>query len=301
MNDFVPNIKVPESFKAFLNTIETEIATIPEKGSLSWGCWMCEELWQQSQLQIHQFFKENEIKLFKNILSYLWQIVDGKATKTLHSLLDYYQTLQTVDTLHLDLPDPDERVVYELVASLKSMLQYAIDPENNCALQLSKAVISVIDTRLQIEDKDIYTPEGFADAALQNELKAQLYMVWMLQKYKHIKSFDKHLFRNGNFPKLNREKVIAIVEAYRQNYPSLQKDALTHLQFTPSWDIEGLVWILTSEYELFGELREYWYVVSDKTAQVAYLFNEYGDKNLHIIPPKPKKKKRIHGVRTIDY
>ena len=300
-NDLVPHIQVPDSFKSYLNTIETQINTLPKEAFLPWSCWVCEELWQQSQLQITHFFEENEIQLFQDILNYLWQMVDEAITPDLNTLSSYYLSLQNIDESYLDETDPDEKVLYELIVSLDHLLQCSLKTQYNCALPLSQALIDVIDVCLQLEDKDILTPEGFANASVQNEIKAQLYMIWELRNY-GLKSDQKHLFRNGKFPQLNREKVIAIVETYRENYPSSDY-TFTELQFVTKWkDVQGnMAWILTAEGELFGEHKHCLYVVSDETQRVAYIIDEFGGIHSPYPLPKPKKKKRIHGVRTTDY
>ena len=48
-------------------------------------------------------------------------------------------------------------------------------------------------------------------------------------------------------------------------------------------DVEGdKAWIVTGEFELFGEIREFFYVISDQTGEVAYTFDELGNRDPHI-------------------
>lgn len=45
-----------------------------------------------------------------------------------------------------------------------------------------------------------------------------------------------------------------------------------------SFDVNGdKAWIVTGEFELFGKIREFFYVISDKTGKVEYTFDELGN------------------------
>lgn len=48
-------------------------------------------------------------------------------------------------------------------------------------------------------------------------------------------------------------------------------------------------WIVTGEFELFGKIREFFYVISDKTGKVEYTFDELGNRDPHIKRSLPKK------------
>lgn len=45
-----------------------------------------------------------------------------------------------------------------------------------------------------------------------------------------------------------------------------------------SFDVNGdKAWIVTGEFELFGKIREFFYVICDKTGKVEYTFDELGN------------------------
>ena len=88
---------------------------------------------------------------------------------------------------------------------------------------------------------------------------------------------------------LTEKEVLEIVEKYKRWFPKI-KDTLTKIQFSPNYDVQGKkVWIVTGESELLGNIWEFWYVVSDKTAKVEYTFDKYGNRNPHIERPMPKE------------
>ena len=59
---------------------------------------------------------------------------------------------------------------------------------------ISQSIINVIDIMLQDEDKDILSKEGFQDALVQNEVKAQFEMISLLKEKKLTSEF-KHWLR----------------------------------------------------------------------------------------------------------
>ena len=62
------------------------------------------------------------------------------------------------------------------------------------------------------------------------------------------------------------------------------------IELNLSFDVEGdKAWIVTGEFELFGEIREFFYVISDQTGEVAYTFDELGNRDPHIERPMPKE------------
>jgi len=89
--------------------------------------------------------------------------------------------------------------------------------------------------------------------------------------------------------RLTEKEVLEIVEKYKEQFPRI-KDTLTKIQFSPNYDVLGKeAWIVTGESELLGELWEFWYVVSDKTGEVEYTFDKYGNRDPHIERPMPKE------------
>lgn len=56
---------------------------------------------------------------------------------------------------------------------------------------------------------------------------------------------------------------------------------ISSAKYHEKFDVEGQkAWIAKSFYELFGEKKEYFYIISDKTGEVEYTMNEHGK---HII------------------
>lgn len=89
--------------------------------------------------------------------------------------------------------------------------------------------------------------------------------------------------------KLTEKKIFEIVKKYKEQYPEIE-DNLTKIEFSPNFNVTGKkAWIVTGESELFGEIREFWYVVSDETGKVEYTFDEYGNRDPHIEKPMPKE------------
>lgn len=85
--------------------------------------------------------------------------------------------------------------------------------------------------------------------------------------------------------RLTEREVVEIVEKYKEQFPKT-KDTLTKIQFSPNYDVLGKeAWIVTGE----SELLEFWYVVSDKTGEVEYTFDKYGNRDPHIERPMPKE------------
>lgn len=84
---------------------------------------------------------------------------------------------------------------------------------------------------------------------------------------------------------LSEEKAIQIAENYQKDFPELI-DAIKKARFNSQFDVIGKkAWIAIGEFELFGEIREIFYVISDETEKVEYIFDEYGNRNFHLPDP----------------
>ncbi|EHO10990.1 hypothetical protein HMPREF9714_01419 [Myroides odoratimimus CCUG 12901] len=74
-------------------------------------------------------------------------------------------------------------------------------------------------------------------------------------------------------------QAIQIAKQYQQSYPSL-RDTIVSAQFNPTFDVVGeKAWIVIGVFELFGDMHEFFYVISDETGEVEYTFNEHGTIN----------------------
>lgn len=81
--------------------------------------------------------------------------------------------------------------------------------------------------------------------------------------------------------KLTEKEAIKIAEAYSLKYKLGGK--IKSAQFNRQFDVEGReAWIVKSEDELFGEVKEYFYVISDKTGNVEYTMTEHGIQTPHL-------------------
>jgi len=82
---------------------------------------------------------------------------------------------------------------------------------------------------------------------------------------------------------LDKNKVLEIVKKYQYQYNLGQGSQISDINLNTQFDVKGgVAWIVTSQSQLFGEVKEYFYVVSDKTAEVEYTMNEYGKMYPHI-------------------
>lgn len=82
--------------------------------------------------------------------------------------------------------------------------------------------------------------------------------------------------------KHTEQQAINIAKEYKKQFTDLQNNPI-RAHFNESFDVIGAkAWIVTGEFELFGDLKEFFYVISDETGEVEYTFNEHGTKNPHL-------------------
>ena len=82
--------------------------------------------------------------------------------------------------------------------------------------------------------------------------------------------------------KHTEEQAIAIAKEYKGKFPELANE-IKSAQFNPQFNVEGRkAWLVNGEFVLFGEVRHFWYVISDQTGKVEYTFNEHGRIDPHI-------------------
>ena len=178
-----------EDFSSYSKEIEEKTSEIPENNLLFWGSWFCEGLYQRCKNQIQVFLSNEEVLLINEIISYLWNLVDEKEQID-RSKVDLWRQ-QLYD---LDETDYQQKEIYELIVSLDEVLSYCQSGERGFEFSISQSIINVIDIMLQDEDKDILSKEGFQDALVQNEIKAQFEMISLLKEKKLTSEF-KHWLR----------------------------------------------------------------------------------------------------------
>lgn len=96
--------------------------------------------------------------------------------------------------------------------------------------------------------------------------------------------------------KHTEQQAIEIAKKYQKKYQNLENLPIK-AQYNKSFDVIGKkAWIVVGEYELFGELKEFFYVISDETGEVEYTFNEHGTKNPHLWNEDESKKKEGNDI-----
>ena len=183
-----------EDFGTYLKEIELKTSEIPENNLLFWGSWFCEGLFQRCKNHIQVFLTNEEVSLIDEIISYLWDLVDEKEQIDRSKINLLYEKLNDIDETDLDETDYQQKEIYELIVSLDEVLSYCQSGIRGFESNASQSIINVIDIMLQDEDKDILSKEGFQDALVQNEIKAQFEMISLLKEKKLTSEF-KHWLR----------------------------------------------------------------------------------------------------------
>ena len=183
-----------EDFRSYFKEIDEKTSQIPENNLLFWGSWFCESLFQRCKNQIQVFLTDEEVSLLNEIVSYLWNLVDEKEQMNMSKINLLYEKLNDIDETDLDETDCQQKEIYELIVSLDEVLSYCQSGERGFEFRVSQSIINVIDIMLQDEDKDILSKEGFQDALVQNEIKAQFEMISLLKEKKLTSEF-KHWLR----------------------------------------------------------------------------------------------------------
>ena len=184
-----------EDFSSYSKEIEEKTSEIPENNLLFWGSWFCEGLLQRCKNHIQVFLTDEEVLLINEIISYLWNLVDEKEQMDMSKINSLYERLNDIDETDLDATDYQQEEIYELIVSLDDVLRYCQSGVRGFEDNISQSIINVIDIMLQDEDKDILSKEGFQDALVQNEIKAQFEMISLLKEKKLTSEF-KHYLRN---------------------------------------------------------------------------------------------------------
>ena len=185
-----------EDFSSYFKKIDEKTSEIPENNLLFWGSWFCEGLLQRCKNHIQVFLTNEETSLLNEIVSYLWNLVDEKYQIDMSKINLWRQKLYEIDeTYYFDETDCQQKEIYELIVSLDEVLSYCQSGERGFEFSISQSIINIIDIMLQDEDKDILSKEGFQDALVQNEIKAQFEMISLLKEKKLTSEF-KHWLRN---------------------------------------------------------------------------------------------------------
>ena len=184
-----------EDFSSYFKKIDEKTSAIPENNLLFWGSWFCEGLYQRCKNHIQVFLTDEEVLLINEIVSYLWNLVDEKELIDMSKINLWRQKLYEIDeTYYFDETDCQQKEIFELIVSLDEILIYCQSGERGFEFRVSQSIINVIDIMLQDEDKDILSKEGFQDALVQNEIKAQFEMISLLKEKKLTSEF-KHWLR----------------------------------------------------------------------------------------------------------
>ena len=173
-----------KDFNSYTKLIRRETASIPEYNLLFWGSWIVERLWERCSDVLTIFFDTKEVECLRDILDYLWQVIDENSLWDKEKMQEYYEVLQGIDKTILDEIDFEEKAIYELLRALEVLLQYCIRKERGFESTIWQAVIDVIDAKMQMDGKDIHTSEGFADEELQYEMKCLRYILYFSQESK---------------------------------------------------------------------------------------------------------------------
>ena len=184
-----------EDFNSYSKEIEEKTSEIPENNLLFWGSWFCESLFQRCKNHIQVFLTNEEVSLINEIISYLWNLVDEKEQIDRSKINLLYEKLNDIDETDLDATDYQQEAIYQLIIYLDEVLKYCKSGVRGFEDNISQSIINVIDIMLQDEDKDILSKEGFQDALVQNEIKAQFEMISLLKEKKLTSKF-KHYLRN---------------------------------------------------------------------------------------------------------
>ena len=183
-----------EDFNSYSKEIEEKTSEIPENNLLFWGSWFCESLFQRCKNHIQVFLTNEEVSLINEIISYLWNLVDEKEQIDRSKINLLYEKLNDIDETDLDATDYQQEAIYQLIIYLDEVLKYCKSGVRGFEDNISQSIINVIDIMLQDEDKDILSKEGFQDALVQNEIKAQFEMISLLKEKKLTSEF-KHWSR----------------------------------------------------------------------------------------------------------
>ena len=92
--------------------------------------------------------------------------------------------------------------------------------------------------------------------------------------------------------RLTPKQAILIAQAYKEQYPKLKNTITNKTELQLHFDVtENKAWIVEGEEELFGEIWDFYYVISDATAEVEYTFNHHGTRDPHLREHSYQKKK----------
>ena len=182
-----------EDFNSYSKEIEEKTSAIPENNLLFWGSWFCEGLFQRCKNHIQVFLTNQEVSLINEIVSYLWNLVDEKEQMDRSKINLLYEKLNDIDETDLDATDYQQEEIYQLIIYLDEVLKYCKSSIRGFENSISQSIINVIDIMLQDEDKDILSKEGFQDALVQNEIKAQFEMISLLKEKKLTSEFKHYL------------------------------------------------------------------------------------------------------------
>ena len=93
--------------------------------------------------------------------------------------------------------------------------------------------------------------------------------------------------------RLTPKQAILIAQAYKEQYPKLKNTITNKTELQLHFDVTGeKAWIVEAEEELFGEIWDFYYVISDATGEVEYTFNHHSTRDPHLREHSYQKKKQ---------
>ena len=93
--------------------------------------------------------------------------------------------------------------------------------------------------------------------------------------------------------RLTPKQAILIAQAYKEQYPKLKNTITNKTELQLHFDVtENKAWIVEGEEELFGEIWDFYYVISDATGEVEYTFNHHNTRDPHLREHSYQKKKQ---------
>lgn len=187
-------MKDNNGFKAYIDECRKYTAAIKYENLFFWGGWVCEELLVICQGIISRLLAEKEISLIKDILSYIWSVVDSNDKLSPEKSRIYLRHLNDINETDLDRTDYQENALYELIISIDAIMNFAVSKRRGFEYNLSMAVLNAIDSKLQDNDQDILTDEGFNEPIVQREIKSQT-LILRLMAEKKLDSNSKKLYR----------------------------------------------------------------------------------------------------------
>lgn len=90
--------------------------------------------------------------------------------------------------------------------------------------------------------------------------------------------------------KITEKQAIEVAKQFQKECKNYADDTIVQAVYRKEYNVTGgNAWTVIGETELFGHIKNMFYVISDGTGEVEYIFDEYGNINPHIEYPTPKE------------